>query len=121
MDPYKRDTLDRGADVQWEPVRATLGHTRRFAERMNLASTLPHPELASTTYCLAQPGKEYVVFQPKSAEPFSVELKLGTYRFEWFDTAKGASSEDGQVQASEGKREFKAPFNGSAVLYLKSQ
>jgi len=35
---------------------------------VNLAALVPHPELASTRYCLAKPGKEYVVYLPEGGE-----------------------------------------------------
>lgn len=120
MDPYQRDILNRGSDAQWEPVRAALGHTRRFAERMNLAAMMPHPELASTAYCLAQPDVEYLVFQPKPGEAFSVKLKAGAYRYEWFDPAKGATAGEGRLDAAGGNQDFKAPFDQNAVLYLRT-
>jgi len=78
----------------------------------------PRGELASTTYCLANPGNEYLVYQPKASEPFSVELKAGTYRYEWFDPAKGATTSSGKVQPADGQQPFKAPFAGGAILYL---
>jgi hypothetical protein len=121
MDPYKRNILDRGSDDQWEPVRAALGHTRRFAERMNLVATAPHPELATTGYCLAHPGAEYLVFQPKSGDAFSVELQAGAYRFEWFNANKGVDAGEGRLEAAGGSHEFKAPFDQNAVLYLRRQ
>ncbi len=47
-----------------EGVRKAMGHTRTMAECINLAEMEPHTELASTTYCLAQPGKDYLVYLP---------------------------------------------------------
>jgi len=44
---------------------------------MNLAAMTPQGELASTKYCLANAGTEYLVYQPKPGEGFSVELKPG--------------------------------------------
>ena len=52
----------------------------------------PGPEpggLASTRYCLAAAGREYVVYQPKRGAAFTVELPAGKYRVEWFDAAAG--------------------------------
>ncbi|HLB48771.1 MAG TPA: DUF6298 domain-containing protein, partial [Anaerolineales bacterium] len=63
--------------------REAMGQTRRLAERMNLAAMTPQSELASTTYCLANVGVEYLIYQPKVGEAFSVELKAGKYRYEW--------------------------------------
>ena len=58
---------------------------------------------------------------PRLARRFSVELKAGTYRYEWFDPAKGAIAETGRLGTRDGGRQFKAPFEGDAVLYLKAQ
>jgi hypothetical protein len=121
MDPYKREILDGGPQDRWEPVRVALGHSRRFAERMDLKAMVPRPELATTGYCLAQPGVEYLVFQPKPDEAFSVELKAGTYRFEWFNADRGAAAGDGRLEVPSANHEFKAPFDQPAALYLKGQ
>ena len=49
-----------------EPVRTALGQTRMFAERIDLVHALPSGNLSSTGYCLAVPGKEYLVYAPVS-------------------------------------------------------
>ena len=121
MDPYDGAILGKPGDTQWEPLRAALGHTRKFAERMNLAAAKPNDALASTGFCLADPGREYLVFQPKSKETITVKLKPGTYRLEWFDPARGAGAGGGEVKAAGGAQEFTAPFEGEAVLYLRAR
>jgi len=102
-------------------MRKCLGYTLTYANKMNLAAMTPRSELASTKYCLANPGTEYLVYQPKAGEAFSVELPLGKYDYEWFSPAKGEGAGSGIVQAVGGARQFKAPFEGDAVLYLKNQ
>jgi hypothetical protein len=86
---------------------------------MNLARMTPQPKLASTRYCLACAGTEYLIYQPAGGGGFSVELTAGTYHYEWFNPAKGEGAGNGTVQASGGARQFKAPFAGDAVLYLR--
>ena len=57
MAPFGTGTPDRpGA----ENARQAMGLTRRCANRMNLTEVVPHGELASSGYCLANPGKEYL-------------------------------------------------------------
>lgn len=107
-------------DPGYVASRAAMGQTRRFAERMDLAAMTPRGELASSGYCLANPGTEYLVYQPKAGEGFSVELRTGTYRYEWFDSAKGENAGSGSVKTAGGAQQFKAPFQGDAVLYLKT-
>ena len=48
----------------------------------------PRSDLASTGYCLANSGLEYLIYQPKPGETFSVEMKAGKYRYEWIDPRK---------------------------------
>ncbi len=87
---------------------------------MDHAQMTPHNDLASTTYCLANPGQEYSVYQPKTGETFTVELKVGRYQYEWFSPMQGKTGRYGHIEAPDGSRQFKSPFDGDAVLYLKS-
>ena len=121
MDPYDGSVLGTPSDKRWEPIRATLGYARDLAERVHLALMQPLDDLASTKYCLANPGGEYLIYQPNGGETFSVELKPGVYRYEWIDAGKGSVGASGRVESPGGSRSFKAPFEGQAVLYLKAQ
>ncbi len=116
MDPY--DGLVLGEDRGWEPIRAAMGHARKLAERMNLAAMRPRDELASTGYCLASRGEEYLVYQPTAGEAFTVELNGGAYHYEWFSPEAGEVVETGDIEVSDGPREFTPPFEADAVLYL---
>lgn len=129
MDPYLDPSHDPGRnnpavdrpDPYWDTLRDSMGWVRAYAERMNLAAMTPHPELASTEYCLANAGVEYLVYQPKTGERFSVELKAGTYRYEWFNPSKSQIAGSGDIQAAGGGQQFNSPFAGNAVLYLKTR
>ncbi len=118
MDPYEHDILGKGRPDQWEGARRALGTTRGLAMRIDLAKMTPAPDLASTRYCLANPGHEYLVYQPGSGE-FSVNLATGNHAFEWFDPAKGSVASTGSVKTAGGNQAFTPPFSGPAVLYLK--
>ena len=96
-------------------------HTLTCAKKMNLAAMTPRSDLSSTTYCLAEPGNEYLVYLPKKGEAFSVEVKTGTYCYEWFNPTEGALTDTGRLDVADGKQQFKAPFEGDAVLYLEAQ
>ncbi len=79
---------------------------------------IPHEELASTKYCLANPGSEYLFYLP-SAGTVAVDLSSakGPLSVEWFNPSEGAAVKAEKVAGGE-KREFTAPFGGDAVLYL---
>jgi len=121
MDPYQRGVLDRGPDEQWEPVRRAMGVTRQSAQRMNLAAMTPHKELASTAYCLADPGKEYLVYLPDGGE-VTVDLSAasGPLQAQWIHPVEGKTQQGGEIAGS-ARRTFKAPFRGDAVLYLRDR
>ena len=114
-------------DLKWtgswigetEAVRTDMGHTLRYARRMDLAKMVPQNELASTGYCLANPGTEYLIYQPESGS-FTVNLEGfvdRVFSLEWFrpetgDTIPGASVDGGSTITLD------PPFNGMAILYL---
>jgi hypothetical protein len=118
MDPVHRGTWDHETPVSADNVRRNLGYTRRYAEKMNLAAMTPRSDLASTQYCLADPGKEYLVYLPDGGE-VNVDLSAapGTLAVEWFDPRTGVATDGGTVEAGP-KRSLQAPFKGDAVLYL---
>ena len=71
------------------------GDRARFAERVDLARMEPANELASTGYCLAEPGNEYPVYVPAGSKA-TVDLTgaAGDLETEWIrpeggDTVRG--------------------------------
>lgn len=119
MDPLDNKDGFRVSEAQLAGARKAMGQTHRFAERMNLAAMTPAPDLASTRYCLADPGKEYLVFLPAGGS-VSVDLSAakGNLGVEWFDPGSDKTvAADPQVTGGT-RREFEAPFAGEAVLYL---
>jgi hypothetical protein len=104
----------------WEPTRRAMGETRRYSMKMDLAKMIPHPELASSRYCLANPGQEYLVYLPEGGKvTLNLRTGLGSFAVEWFlprvnRTFPGARSLQGGDYVA-----IAAPFTGDAVLYLK--
>jgi hypothetical protein len=95
-----------------------IGETRRWAERVNLAEMTPHNDLASTKFCLANPGFEYLVYLPKGGT-VTVDLSQarGEFAVEWQNAAIGKATNAGTVSGG-ARRELKPPFDGDAVLYI---
>jgi hypothetical protein len=102
-----------------DSARIAMGQVRRFADRMNLAAMKPEDGLSATRYCLADRGREYLVFQHDKGE-FTLELKdaQGSFSTEWFDI-NGARTIAGKPVQGGATRTFTTPFAGPAVLYLK--
>jgi hypothetical protein len=120
MDPYDGSILGSPSDRQWEPIRVAMGQTRRLAERIDLAAMKPSYQIASTNYCLASPGKEYLVYLPEGgAATVDLSATKSGLVAEWFDPATDRPTAAGRI-AGGARRELTAPFKGAAVLYLKA-
>jgi hypothetical protein len=102
-----------------DSARQAMGQVRRYAEKMNLAAMKPEEKLSATRYCLADRGREYLVFQSNKGE-FTLDLNeaKGTLQSEWLDVNAGRVVAGKPVQGG-GTRTFTTPFPGPAVLYLK--
>ena len=85
---------------------------------MDLARMAPHGESASTGFCLADPGREYLVYAP-SGGPIEVDLTRvsGELAVEWFDPRTGDVVHGSKARGGS-RREFAPPFSADAVLYL---
>jgi hypothetical protein len=118
MDPYETPSVWEPVPANAEDVRRNLGAARRYAEKMNLAAMTPRDGLASTRYCLASPGSEYLVYLPDgSAVTVDLSQAPGGFVVEWHNPATGKAVAAGAVVGGR-RRELKAPFKGDAVLYL---
>lgn len=102
-----------------DSARQAMGQVLRYARRMNLAAMVPDERVSATRYCLADRGKEYLVFQSNKGE-FTVDLSdaKGVFTSEWLDVnagrvIAGKRAQGGAVQT------FTTPFPGPAALYLK--
>jgi hypothetical protein len=72
-------------DAYKETLRKAMGDALTYAEKMNLAAMAPREDLASTTYCLANPGVEYLVYLPSP----SMFRGRGTRILRWLSPVSG--------------------------------
>lgn len=116
---YDHDHWKPGANrSRWDTTRRNVGMTARYASRMDLARMRPRSSLSSTRYCLAAPGREYLIFCPGEGEIVVSGLLAGRgYRREWYDPATGRASEPGTVVPERATWSFTPPVR-DAVLYL---
>ena len=105
-------------DPKWEVIRKNMGYARSYALRMDLANARPRSDLASSSFCLAVVGSEYLVF---NAEIGNVSVNLsgvsGSRTVEWLNPATGQTTAGGTVTGG-GSVSFTPPFSGMAVLYI---
>lgn len=115
-------------------TRLAMGQALKYSNQVDLSKMVPSGELASTNYCLANPGVQYLVYLPlddlrkreKLLQRFGVmDNKIsvdlfgvsGEFRVEWFNPRTGEFHTGDSVRGGS-TRWFKAPFTGDAILYL---
>ena len=119
MDPYDGVVLGGRFERKWESIRRSLGYALGLSRRIDLSSAKPHGALASTKYCLACPGREYVVYLPEGGSA-TVDLSAasGQMAIEWLNPRTGKTTRRAGVEGG-ARRRFEAPFRGDAVLVVR--
>lgn len=133
MDPWEPVPADRpgwrqhGVSLNrryyhlWDDVRRNLGYTRNFALRIDLNGCAPQSDLCTSTYCLANPGSEYLCYLPAGGhEGINLWEAPGTFAVEWFNPANGVTTPAGDMRGGT-RHAVGAPFPGPAVLYLRKK
>jgi len=116
---YDKPFEDPGAEgPEWDRVRRNVGKTVEYAGKLDLVNAVPDGGLASTGFCLANPGSQYVIYQPDSG-PITVSgLNVGQcYSFELYDTGSNKMLGGGRLRAARTQESFSQAIKGS-VLYL---
>jgi collagenase-like protein with putative collagen-binding domain len=105
-------------DPKWEATRRNMGYARSYMMRMDLARARPRGDLASSGFCLAVVGSEYLVFLPAGRQAI-VDLAgtAGSRTVEWFNPSDGQTGA-AETVAGGGKVTITAPFSGIAVAYI---
>ncbi len=124
MDGYRDYRTGSGSPekplAEWDDCRDAMGQARRLSEQIDLASMRPNPKLASTGYCLASEGVEYIALLPESTKgPLQMTLPPGKYTVEWLRLVRGSPTAVKPIQAKGELHEFVPPWDGPSVLHLK--
>ena len=122
MDPYDGKVLERGAGSDWaEQVRTALSVSRQIADRVDLLHLVPSGQLASSGYCLAHPGLEYLVYVPDD-QPVTLDAGEAGDQFHttWYSTLDGTEQPGPDITGGGDSIRLSSPFEGGeAVVYLK--
>lgn len=113
--------INRRDYPDWEPLRLNLGYIRRLAQSVDMNQMLPHGELVSSSYCLAEPGQTYIVYQPIDAQvQVNFVANEGEFNVEWFYPRTGRTVSGGQVKVKNWHH-FVSPEGIDVVLILRKQ
>lgn len=79
---------------------------------------IPRTDLASSKFCLANPGQEYLLYSPHSGT-VTVDLSATDTSFaaEWFNPRTAETISSPRVAGGQ-TVSFQVPFPSDAVLYL---
>lgn len=128
MDPYG-EPPPPSIDVPWRmddprlvSVRANLGYVRALSTRLDLTTMRPHPELASSSYVLANPGPQSAQYVVYLGGLRSVDIDLtnspGTLTVKWLDISSGHLLEGTPVTGGQ-RVQLRSPGVGKVVVYLR--
>jgi len=129
IDPVKVDFAFTGEITRnqryypdYEPLRKNMGYIRKYAERMDLFSMTPHDEISTTTYCLANPGQEYLIYFPQGGKAtVNLTAVKGDMELEWFIPSQNLTFKGPNIVKGGYFKMFECPYSGDAVLYLKKR
>jgi hypothetical protein len=116
MNPIYMD--DMGNEDWKQRARVAMGKTRGYAQRMNLAGATPRGDLTSTGYMLANPGREYLAFNPNGGA-FTINLAGANQRYvlEWHNAATGETMRGESVSGGR-TITLNPPFSGPVAAFL---
>ncbi len=110
--------LNRRDHPLYEPIRLNMGYTRSYARRLDLGEVRPRPDLSSSRFCLANPGREYLVYLgAEEAVTVSLATSEQNLTTEWFDPETGSIADGGPTGGA--SPTLRSPFGSGSVLYLR--
>lgn len=123
MELYRdfRYGLKDDVDHSWDITRTAMGTVVTFSQQIELARLRPYPDLADSGYCLAEPGREYYVYQENLGDtPVDLRHALGACSAEWIDCS---TLERIAAPCCEGgkRQQFHSPMQGPFVLHVCTQ
>ena len=102
-----------------EPAFNSMGWALNIAQSADVSSMSPSDTVCSTTYCLVNPGVEYLAYAPSGGVKVDLSGAKRDFIVTWFVPATGQTISGGTI--SGGKRvQLAAPVAGDAVLHLLS-
>ncbi|MGH7869724.1 MAG: hypothetical protein ACREP9_19370, partial [Candidatus Dormibacteraceae bacterium] len=101
--------LPNGYNSTEDSARLAMGEVLAYSRRMDMNADVPRGDVVSTGYGLANPGYEYLAFQPSSNTAFTVNMLAGTYSYEWLNVGTNTVS-TGTVTVGAGNHSFTPPI-----------
>lgn len=121
MDPYARQGGNYGNYNDWEKVRFAMGATREYAERVaNIASMYPDSSLCGTSYCLVDPGQNYIVYSHQN-QNFSLQMQPGSYHYEWYHIIDRTIKGEGDLVVNQAGSQTFDPPTSRVVLFVEKE
>jgi hypothetical protein len=94
------------------------GNVATFTSNVEFVDTTRRNDLVNRGWCLANPGKRYIVYLKKGGESVDVKLEQGSYRWKVFDGQSWTKEE--QFDWTGGRRTFKKKGKEDWGLYIEA-
>lgn len=102
-------------------IREAMGQTLRIADGLDLVRMTPRDDLASSRFCLADPGRSYVIYLPDGgAVDVDLSAVTGTFDVAWFRPHSAETYDAGPIEGGSIVT-MSAPFPRDAVLLLRQE
>jgi hypothetical protein len=98
--------------------RKAMKHTAEWASMINLAAMNPKADLVPNSFCLAEEGKEYLVYVEGSKLELDLTTIPGNFSVEWIHLTEDSIIRDKDIDGGK-KLTLRSPFTVEAILHLK--
>jgi hypothetical protein len=103
---------------EWRRIRHNVGKTVEYAGKLDMVNVAPREDLASTGFCLAKPGYQYIVYQPGRGHFTVSGLRPDVaYQYEIYSTVEYKVVAEGMCKPSGSTESFESDSE-AVVLYL---
>ncbi len=136
MDSWQKLAYADTAKIQWlspclydidylpyQLVRKNMGVALTMSQKIDLAKSLPQPQLASSGYCLAHHNYSYLVWAERNKYlTLNLRNTSGEYEAEWYQPTSGIFKKKPETIKGGDYVVLASPFPAEeAVLYLKKK
>jgi hypothetical protein len=119
MDPYNR--IGDLSEKERRLIRANMGYALAYSRAVNLSTMAPAPGIASSGYCLANGGREYLVYVPGGSVVVDLSSAGRIYEAEWLDLRTGSVRGVPDIHGGDRVVAMNPFQNADAVLSLRSR
>lgn len=98
--------------------RKAMKNTAILASTLDLAVMKPNAEISSSGFCLANPGKEYIIYVKGAQATVDLTGTTGNFTVDWIHPTEGPITKGKDIKGGS-KETLSTPLNEDAIAHLK--